>query len=357
MSERGQKTEAPTPKRRRESRRKGEVARSMEISMWAQVLVAVNLCALTFRLLQSSLRDTMARTGQLIEQPDQRAAIRLLGTASFGALVAIGPLCGGMALVAVVTNIGQTGFLLSAHRLKPSFDRVNPFKGLKRMLSKDSAVDAAKQLARLGAMGGVSITPMSDLANRIVDQRPTFAVLTAMVGSTTLALARRIALAGIGFGAVDYAIQKRRLMKRLRMSKQEVKEEHRSTEGDPHVRSHRRSVQMAMSRNRMMADVATATAVVINPTHIAVAITYRRAGGAPRVVAKGKGDIARRIREEAERHGVPIVRNIPLARTLHGSCRVGQEIPADMYEAVARLLAFVMSVGRRSSWAGPLTMA
>ena len=357
MSERDQKTEAPTPKRKRESRRKGEVARSMEISMWAQVLVAANLCALTFRLLQSAMRETMARTGQLIEHPDQRAAIRLLGTASFQALLAIGPLCGGLALVAIVTNVGQTGFLLSGHKLKPSFSRLNPFKGFKRLLSKDSAVDAAKQLSRLCAMCAVGIGPMTGLASRVVARRPTLPVLSAMVGSTTLLMARRIALTGLGFGILDYVIQKRRLLKKLRMSKQEVKQEHRSTEGDPHVRSHRRSVQMAMSRNRMMADVATATAVVINPTHIAVAITYRRAGGAPRVVAKGKGAVAQRIREEAEKHNVPIVRNIPLARTLHGSCRIGQEIPAEMYEAVARLLAFVMSVGRRSSWAGPLTMA
>ena len=357
MSDRGDKTEAPTPKRKRESRKKGEVARSMEVSMWAQVLVAINLCALTFRLLESSMRETMARAGQLIERPDQHAAIRLLGTASFQALLAIGPLCGGMALVAIVANVGQTGFILSGHKLKPSFGRLNPFKGFKRLLSKDSAVDAAKQLTRLGAMSGVSIAPITALAHQVVAQRPTFAVLGAMVGSATLSMARRIALAGLGFGVIDYVIQKRRLMKRLRMSKHEIKQEHRSTEGDPHVRSHRRSVQMAMSRNRMMADVATATAVVINPTHIAVAITYRRAGGAPRVVAKGKGEVARRIREEAEKHNVPIVRNIALARTLHGSCKIGQEIPADMYEAVARLLAFVMSVGRRSSWAGPLTMA
>ena len=356
MSERGQRTEAPTPKRKRDSRRKGQVARSMEIVMWGQVLVAINLCALTFRLSEKAMRATMHATGDLIANPDEGLAMRLLGTASQQGLLAIAPLLGGMAMVAIVGNVGQTGFILSGHKLKPSFDRLNPIKGFKKLLSKDSMVDAIKQLARLSAMTAVGWGPIKDLANRVLSDRPSFMVLASTVGSTTLHMARSIALTGLGFGVVDYAIQKRRLMKQLRMTKQEIKEESRSTEGDPHVRSHRRSVQMAMSRNRMMADVATATAVVINPTHIAVAITYRRTGGAPRVVAKGKGAVAQRIREEAEKHNVPIVRNIPLARTLHGSCKVGQEIPAEMYEAVARLLAFVMSVGRRASWAGPLTM-
>jgi flagellar biosynthetic protein FlhB len=132
----------------------------------------------------------------------------------------------------------------------------------------------------------------------------------------------------------------------MMMSRQDVKDEYRQSEGDPHTRSRIRQRQMEMSRNRMMAAVAVSSVVVVNPTHIAVALEYRPELGTPRVVAKGQGFIAARIREEAEKHNVPIVRDVPLARTLHGACKLGQAIPADLYEAVARLLAFVFSLKR-----------
>jgi flagellar biosynthetic protein FlhB len=130
------------------------------------------------------------------------------------------------------------------------------------------------------------------------------------------------------------------------MTKQEVKDEYRQSEGDPMTRSRIRQRQMEVSRNRMMAAVAVSSVVVVNPTHIAVALEYRPDLGAPRVVAKGQGFIAQRIREEAEKHNVPIVRDVPLARTLHSACKLGQAIPADLYEAVARLLAFVFNLKR-----------
>ena len=133
------------------------------------------------------------------------------------------------------------------------------------------------------------------------------------------------------------------------MTKQEVKDENKQSEGDPQVKAQIRSRQHAMSRNRMMAAVPDATAVIVNPTHIAIAIRYAPGDLAPTVVAKGRGAIALRIREEAERHGVPIMRDIPLARALHASCEIGQDIPVDLYEAVARILAIVMALGKRAA--------
>jgi flagellar biosynthesis protein FlhB len=130
------------------------------------------------------------------------------------------------------------------------------------------------------------------------------------------------------------------------MTRQEVKDEFRQSEGDPFIKSRIRQRQMEVSRNRMMAAVAGADVVVVNPTHFAVALEYRAELGAPRVVAKGQGFVAQRIREEAEKNNVPIVRDVPLARTLHSACKLGQAIPADLYEAVARLLAFVFSLKR-----------
>jgi flagellar biosynthesis protein FlhB len=153
-------------------------------------------------------------------------------------------------------------------------------------------------------------------------------------------------VAGLTLAAVDYAFQRRRVRRSLMMTKQEVKEEYRQSEGDPMTRHRIRQRQVEMSRNRMMAAVAVSSVVVVNPTHIAVALEYRPELGAPRVVAKGQGFIAARIREEAEKHNVPIVRDVPLARTLHSACKIGQAVPPALYEAVARLLAFVFSLKR-----------
>jgi flagellar biosynthetic protein FlhB len=161
-----------------------------------------------------------------------------------------------------------------------------------------------------------------------------------------MGLIRSTALAGLALAAADYAFQRRRVKKGMMMTKQEVKEEYRQSEGDPMTRQRIRQRQVEMSRNRMMAAVAVSSVVVVNPTHIAVALEYSAELGAPRVVAKGQGHIAARIREEAEKHNVPIVRDVPLARTLHAACKLGQTIPADLYEAVARLLAFVFSMKR-----------
>jgi flagellar biosynthetic protein FlhB len=141
------------------------------------------------------------------------------------------------------------------------------------------------------------------------------------------------------------------------MTKQEIKEEHRQSEGDPKIKAAVRERQAQMSRNRMMAAVSTASVVVVNPTHVAVALAYSAERGAPKVIAKGKGEVARRIREEAEKHHIPIVRDVTLARTLEATCKLDQEIPADLYEAVARLLAFVLTLGRRAAAYGAVLPA
>jgi flagellar biosynthetic protein FlhB len=174
--------------------------------------------------------------------------------------------------------------------------------------------------------------------------------------ATTVAAALRLVRLGAGAGlmlaCVDIAVVRRRNNKQLKMTKQEVKEEMKSSDGDPLLRGALRSRALAISRNRMMADVPTADVVIVNPTHVAVALRYDPARGAPRVVAKGGDHVAARIRELAERSRVPMVADIPLARTLYQTCEIGQEIPADLYQGVATVLAFVMRLKRRGSAAG-----
>jgi flagellar biosynthetic protein FlhB len=162
--------------------------------------------------------------------------------------------------------------------------------------------------------------------------------------------------AGIVLAAIDLLVVMKRNRKQTRMSKQEIKEENKRTEGDPHVKGQIRSKQMAMSRNRMMAAVADADVVIVNPTHVAVALKYVAGTGAPRLVAKGAGAVAAKIREQATQHRVPMVEDVPLARSLHAACAVDQEIPAYLFTAVARVLAFVMQLKRRGAAMGKHTM-
>jgi flagellar biosynthetic protein FlhB len=341
------KTEQPTAKRRRDARRDGNLARSPEVVAWAQMLAAGVLLPICLNLSVSSLRRVMLQVGVLVSRPDADAALRLMGAGLTAGLLAIAPLALVMVAIGLIGNFAQTGFAISGKALRPKFDRISPAKGLKRLVSPHSAWEAAKAAVKLAVLTAVAWPGVAHLGAALATggRVPSGEVLST-VAAATMALIRSTALAGLALAAVDYGFQRRRVRKGMMMTRQEVKEEYRQSEGDPMTRSRIRQRQVEMSRNRMMAAVAVSSVVVVNPTHIAVALEYRPELGAPRVVAKGQGFIAARIREEAEKHNVPIVRDVPLARTLHSACKLGQAIPADLYEAVARLLAFVFSLKR-----------
>ena len=341
------KTEQPTAKRKREARRDGNLARSPEVVAWAQMLAAGVLLPASFSLGRSSLREVMNQVGILVARPDADIAFHLLGSAMTHGLLALTPLALGMVGIGLVGNFAQTGLAFSGKALKPKFDRISPKKGLKRLFSPHSAWEAGKAAVKLLVLTAVAWPGVAHLGAALATggQVPAGQVLSE-VASSTMSLLRTVAVAGLALAAVDYAFQRRRVRKSMMMTKQEVKEEYRQSEGDPMTRQRIRQRQVEMSRNRMMAAVAVSSVVVVNPTHIAVALEYRPELGAPRVVAKGQGHIAARIREEAEKHNVPIVRDVPLARTLHSACKLGQTIPPNLYEAVARLLAFVFSLKR-----------
>ena len=341
------KTEQPTAKRKREARRDGNLARSTEVVVWAQMLAAAFLLPACLGLGMQSLRQVMDQVGVLVTQPDADAAVGLMSTGVMRGLLAIAPLALGMVAIGLVGNFAQTGLAFSGKALRPQFSRVSPAKGLKRLVSPHSAWEAVKAALKLVVLTAVAWPGVAHLGAALGGgTRMASGHVLGVAASATLNLIRSTALAGLVLAALDYGFQRRRVRKSLMMTRQEVRDEYRQSEGDPMTRSRIRQRQVEMSRNRMMAAVAVSSVVVVNPTHIAVALEYRPELGAPRVVAKGQGFVAARIREEAEKHNVPVVRDVPLARTLHAACKLGQAIPADLYEAVARLLAFVFNLKR-----------
>jgi flagellar biosynthetic protein FlhB len=339
------KTEAPTAKKKRDARRKGQVARSQDLVTWAQMYAVAVALPGAVGGAGGALRDVTTRMGDLIAQPNPDQGLTLLTHGLLQTMLAVMPLSLLLVGVGLVGHLGQTGLLLSGEGLKPKFNRLNPAKGLKKLLSPQSAWEAAKVLFRTSILAGVAIPPVRRIAtNLMMAGHPDFETIANAIGHDGLGILRNTAMAGMVLAAVDYGLQKRRVMKGMMMTKQEVKDEHKQSDGDPQMKAAIRGRQAEMSRNRMMAEIPTATAVVVNPTHVAVAIRYEPGRSAPIVVAKGRGAIALRIREEAERHKVPIMQDIPLARGLYSACDLGQEIPVEMYEAVARVLAVVMAL-------------
>ena len=341
------KTEQPTAKRKREARRDGNLARSTEVVVWAQMLAAAFLLPACLGLGMGSLRQVMYQVGLLVTRPDAEAAVGLMSSGVTRGLLAIAPLALGMVAIGLIGNFAQTGLAFSGKALRPQFSRVSPAKGLKRLLSPHSAWEAVKAALKLVVLTAVAWPGVAHIGAALGGgSRMASGHVLSVTASATLNLIRSTALAGLVLAALDYGFQRRRVRKSLMMTRQEVRDEYRQSEGDPMTRSRIRQRQVEMSRNRMMAAVAVSSVVVVNPTHIAIALEYRPELGAPRVVAKGQGHIAARIREEAEKHNVPVVRDVPLARTLHAACKLGQAVPADLYEAVARLLAFVFNLKR-----------
>lgn len=338
------KTEKPTPKRKRESRRKGQIARSPEVGAWAGALAASYLLPVAGGLAAGRVTALFRESVAAIAQPTTDAMFRVMQHALVAVGVGVLPLAGGLLLVGVAAHAGQTGMAVSPSLLKPKFERLSPAKGLKRLLSPHSLQEAAKSLVKLALVAWVGYRAVRAAVPRLVGL-PADRVVGA-TGGMVLGLVRSVALAGLALAAVDYALQRRRLTKTLRMTKQEVADEHRLSEGDPQMKGAIRSRQLRMARSRMMADVPTADAVLVNPTHVAVAVRYQPGRGAPRVVAKGAGAVAARIRAVADEHDVPMVRDVPLARALFKACDVGDEIPAELFEAVAKVLAFIYSLKR-----------
>ncbi|MFZ4583737.1 MAG: EscU/YscU/HrcU family type III secretion system export apparatus switch protein [Acidimicrobiia bacterium] len=350
------KTEKPTPKRKKEARERGQIPKSADITAWMSMLAVGTLAQISLSNGAGQMSGLLRDAGTLITKHDQRELVPYLGHAFWSATITVAPFVGGLMAIGVIIELAQAGWPPSLKRLKPQPKRMNPLTGLKRMFSPRSLWELGKAMAKVAIIFAVAWPVMRNAFFAMLQSGMSLDESLGTVTSALTTMIRNVAIAGLAIGVADYLYQRRSVMKQIRMTKQEVKEELRHQEGDQMLKSTMRSRARAMSQNRMIASAGEADVVLVNPTHYAVALRYRPERGAPEVLAKGTGFVAQRIRQQAESAGVPILSDPPLTRTIYKLCDVGRTIPTDLYEAVARILAFVLGVKTRGLLGGVLTI-
>jgi flagellar biosynthetic protein FlhB len=341
------KTEKPTPRRLRKARKEGQFPRTQDAATWLAVGAAAAMLPRTAQLLLEDVREGFNRLTTVGADPSPARALQALGSAPAAVLLSVAPVALAAGVAAVLATAVQ-GVHPTTKTLVPKFSRLSPKQGLKRMFGVRSAWEAVKSLAKVLVISLVVYSLALTLVPSLLSGSLPLGAVVARTQSGLQTLLWSVALTGLVLAGGDYAFQRRTVMKQLRMTPREIKDEAKQTEGDPQLKSAIRSRQMAISRNRMLQAVTDADVVLVNPTHFAVALKYEASRGAPRVVAKGADSLALKIRRIAHENRVPVVEDRPLARTLYRICDLGDEIPAELYLAVARILAFVMSAGRPS---------
>jgi flagellar biosynthesis protein FlhB len=344
----GEKTEKPTPQRLKKARKEGQIPRTQELGTWLGVATASVMLPMLVENGFDEVQRLFVQIGSGAKNPEPAALSILMGQALMAFMTTVLPLAVAMMVVGTVSAAAQGGVTFATKSMKPTLKKLNPFPGIKRMFGTQGLWEAAKALIKTAALATVVVIT-SDKAQALVSSAGSLSLsaVAEVFTDSAILMFQVVAVTGLVIAVADYVIVRMKTMKKLKMSKYEITQEHKQSEGDPHVKAQRRSVAIAMSRNRMMAEVAEADVLLVNPVHVAVALKYEAAKGAPRIVAKGAGEVAAKLREKAMEAGVPLVQDIPLARALHASCDIGQEVPAQLFTAVARVLAFVMHLGSR----------
>lgn len=358
-SESDDKTEAPTPQRLEKAREEGQIPRSRELTSLLVLLVGV--CMLWFggesmaRRLAALLASGLHFDHRIVSDPNQILSQIIVLIRQ--AMLALMPPILGVAIAALLGPMMLGGLLFSPKSLGFKFDKLNPLSGIKRLFSAQSAAELVKAILKsvlAGCAAGAFVWSHWPAMMRLISESPLTAMGDAlnMVGLCALL----VALGTIPMVAFDVFFQLFSHQKKLRMSRQDIRDEFKQSEGDPHVKGRIRQLQRAAARRRMMADVPKADVIVTNPTHYSVALQYLEGRmTAPKVVAKGAGEIALRIRELGQQHRIPTLEAPPLARALYRHAEVGQQIPGTLYAAVAEVLAWVWQLRRwrRAGGAAP----
>jgi flagellar biosynthesis protein FlhB len=338
------RTEKATPKRRQRAQEEGSVPRSADfnsvILLWGNFFLFLGLGGATLALLMRQVAQflQLARPGAL----GDAARVTLLSDvfSIVGRLLL--PFLGLNLLLALVTGFAQRGFSFSAKPLQPKFEKLNPAQGFKRLFSARSLVELVKSLAKFVLLAWIAYSVLRPRVPLLLDTlKLPLGQSLDIFQSAVFALYRNIMLAMLVLGVADLAWQRSSWEKSIRMTKQEVKDELKDSEGSPEVKQRQKAIMLAVARRRMLAEVPKATVVVTNPTHVAVALKYDEKTIAPICIAKGLDHLALKIREKARETGIPILERPDLARALYKTVGVEQPIPRDLYQAVAQVLAFV----------------
>jgi flagellar biosynthetic protein FlhB len=347
------KTEQPTPKKLKDARKKGQVVRSKDLAVAAATVAGVvALGIMGQRILQGSANRLATDLAHFGDTPLRPLTAGDLNGMIFSGLTLIIVLVGPLALATMAVGVGVMGFQggwnVAPEAMHFNWSRMSPAKGIKQLGLSRGGVDTLKTFVIVAMIVWLAWGPVREL----MTDGPRMAWMTpeasAALGWTyTERVLWRVAAILALLAIADYGIQRHRIMKSLKMSKQEIRDEGRLQEGSPEIKAKVRKIQRDMARSRMMGKVQDATVVVTNPTHFAVALEYRRGEmAAPIVLAKGQDHIALQIRERARQHGVPIVEDKPLARALYASAEIGDAIPSQLFAAVAEVLAQLIRLKR-----------
>jgi flagellar biosynthesis protein FlhB len=343
-----ERTEKATPRRRQKAHEEGRVARSQELN--SAVILSLGVLILYFLgpRLVSQLKEFM--TYSFSEAPlisvtnDSLLSIFSSKIWTFFAIMA--PIFGIIAVVAYGVNVLQVGVMFTTKPIEPKADKLNIVNGIKRMFSVRSLFTLARDVLKLALISFVGYKAiMANIDGFFLLSDNSVSVFAGTMGKTALMTTLQISAVILILAILDYAYQKYDFEKNIRMSKQDIRDEFKNTEGSPQVKSRIRQIQREMSRKRMMQEIPKADVIITNPTHLAVALQYAPTDmEAPVVVAKGERLVAQRIKEIAAEHDIPIVENRPLARALFQMCDIGSHVPAKLYRAVAEVLAYVYRI-------------
>ncbi len=341
-----QKTEEPSDKKLGKARDKGQVAQSMEVKTWA--VLSAGAIGLIFMAgdIGNGLRLDLQR---FIEAPDmipsnfEHLHIVVADVSTKVALL-LAPLMLLLFVFALVGNVGQFGFLIATEKIKPDINKLSLISGVKRVMGTRAVVEFVKGILKLLIVAavafGISLPLLQDV--ELMPAMNMVAILDRIVEMAISLTVGTLAVLTVIAG-LDFAYQQYMFMKQMRMTPQEVKDEHKDSEGDPQIKARIRKLRMERAQQRMMAAVPDADVVITNPTHYAIALEYKMDEmSAPKLVAKGMDSLAFRIREVAEAHDIPIIENPPLARALYAGVELDEEIPAEHFQAVAEVIGFVM---------------
>jgi flagellar biosynthetic protein FlhB len=350
-SDDAERSEEATPQRREDFRKRGQVAQTRELASVFTLIIGLLALWLLGRFFFEQLYQVFTKSFSdyvlmAAKNGDWFQAVR---NATITGFLVIGPFAGILWIANAASTIVQIGILQNEEAIKFDLTRLDPIQGFKKIISMRSLVEGLKAIIKITAVVALVYHMLkSDIKTIPLLSTYEIPALIMYIGNIVFKLFASVGGFMFGLSIVDYLFQRWELEKQMRMTKQEVKEEIKSREGDPLIRARVRKLQRELASRRMMDDVKKAEVIITNPTHIAVALQYTKDLVAPRVVAKGAGDIAEKIKQIAKEHKIPIVENKPLARTIFKTLKLGQVIPRELYTAVAEVLSYIFRLKKRS---------